>query len=132
MQCLRFLRAHQPSTRISVEVEKPGRYGLQELAAEADVVFYSKNWALVGSCSGSPPPFELMARRAKASMAQNCFYGPRQRSLRERKVKYLVDSAGLLTLKRLQIAALLYLGPQWCWRLEDRSRRDVVSESSGF
>lgn len=33
--------------RISVEVEKPGRQGLRELAAEADVVFYSRSWAEV-------------------------------------------------------------------------------------
>lgn len=33
--------------RISVEAEKPGRSGLQELAIEADVVFYSKSWAQV-------------------------------------------------------------------------------------
>ncbi|ERS95775.1 hypothetical protein HMPREF1624_07850 [Sporothrix schenckii ATCC 58251] len=30
---------------ISVEVEKPGREGLRDLAAMADVVFYSKSWA---------------------------------------------------------------------------------------
>jgi ketohexokinase len=34
---------------VSVEVEKPGRAGLQELAEEADVVFYSKSWAQVWS-----------------------------------------------------------------------------------
>jgi hypothetical protein len=34
-----------------VEVEKPGRDGLLELAAEADVVFYSKTWAEVGKIS---------------------------------------------------------------------------------
>ena len=32
---------------VSVEVEKPAREGLRELAAEADVVFYSKTWAQV-------------------------------------------------------------------------------------
>jgi ketohexokinase len=32
-----------------VEVEKPGRDGLQELAMEADIVFYSKTWAQVSS-----------------------------------------------------------------------------------
>ena len=36
---------------ISVEVEKPGRAGLRELAAAADVVFYSKAWAQVESQS---------------------------------------------------------------------------------
>jgi ketohexokinase len=38
-----------PDAKISVEVEKPGREGLIELAAEADVVFYSKGWAVVDS-----------------------------------------------------------------------------------
>lgn len=53
LQCIRHLRrqaALSPSAglkqlRISVELEKPGREGLQELALEADVVFYSRSWA---------------------------------------------------------------------------------------
>lgn len=45
--CMQYLRAELPCARISVEVEKPGRDGLAELAAEADVVFYSKTWAEV-------------------------------------------------------------------------------------
>lgn len=44
---IRHLRERFPSVRVSVEVEKPQRPGLQELAVEADVVFYSKSWALV-------------------------------------------------------------------------------------
>ena len=44
---MKYLRERYPLSRISVEVEKPGRPGLQELAAEADVVFYSKSWANV-------------------------------------------------------------------------------------
>lgn len=47
LDCLRYIRDKFPSARISVEVEKPGRPGLRELAASADVVFYSKTWALV-------------------------------------------------------------------------------------
>ncbi|KAK4946070.1 hypothetical protein LTR10_014872 [Elasticomyces elasticus] len=46
LQCIRYLRRAYPSVGISVEVEKPGRAGLEELAAEADVVFYSKSWAV--------------------------------------------------------------------------------------
>ncbi|KAJ5968996.1 hypothetical protein N7501_005244 [Penicillium viridicatum] len=38
-------REHFPEAEISVEVEKPGRSGLQELADAADVVIYSKGWA---------------------------------------------------------------------------------------
>lgn len=36
------------SAGVSVEAEKPCREGLEKLAAEADVVFYSKTWAEVG------------------------------------------------------------------------------------
>ncbi|RGP62161.1 carbohydrate purine kinase [Fusarium sporotrichioides] len=43
--CIRLLRNLLPKATISVEVEKPGRQGLSELAAEADVVFYSRSWA---------------------------------------------------------------------------------------
>ncbi|KAF7588789.1 hypothetical protein BBP40_005220 [Aspergillus hancockii] len=45
LACIQYLRQHFSSIRISVEAEKPGRPGLQELAMEADVVFYSKSWA---------------------------------------------------------------------------------------
>ncbi|KAJ6782981.1 hypothetical protein PWT90_08360 [Aphanocladium album] len=45
LACIRILRRTVPGSQISVEVEKPGREGLRELAAEADVVFYSKVWA---------------------------------------------------------------------------------------
>ena len=47
LECMLYLRRRFPALRISVEVEKPGREGLQELAAEADLVFYSKGWAQV-------------------------------------------------------------------------------------
>ncbi|KAL1839203.1 hypothetical protein VTJ49DRAFT_1792 [Mycothermus thermophilus] len=45
LQCIRYLRQKIPGCAVSVEVEKPGRDGLTELAAEADVVFYSRSWA---------------------------------------------------------------------------------------
>nr|XP_036582966.1 pfkb family kinase [Colletotrichum truncatum]KAF6791862.1 pfkb family kinase [Colletotrichum truncatum] len=46
LECLRILRqVLGDEATISVEVEKPGRPGLRELAAEADVIFYSKSWA---------------------------------------------------------------------------------------
>jgi hypothetical protein len=44
---MHLLRALLPRASISVEIEKPGRDGLAELAAEADVVFYSRVWAEV-------------------------------------------------------------------------------------
>ncbi|ROW06064.1 hypothetical protein VMCG_04522 [Cytospora schulzeri] len=45
LECIHYLRRHLPRARVSVEVEKPKRDGLRELAAEADVVFYSRSWA---------------------------------------------------------------------------------------
>ncbi|KAL2821776.1 Ribokinase-like protein [Aspergillus cavernicola] len=45
LTCVRHIRDRFPGAIISVEVEKPGRPGLQGLAVEADVVFYSKGWA---------------------------------------------------------------------------------------
>lgn len=47
LECIQILRRVLPKAKISVEVEKPGRQGLRELAAEADVIFYSKAWAEV-------------------------------------------------------------------------------------
>ncbi|KND93621.1 Ketohexokinase [Tolypocladium ophioglossoides CBS 100239] len=45
LDCIRMLRNTLPAAQISIEIEKPGRQGLPELAAEADVVFYSRAWA---------------------------------------------------------------------------------------
>lgn len=47
VECVRYLRRVLPNCRISVEVENPNRRGLRELAAEADIVFYSRIWAEV-------------------------------------------------------------------------------------
>jgi hypothetical protein len=49
LRCIRYLRQALPGSTISVEVEKPNREGLVELAAKADVVFYSRGWAEVSS-----------------------------------------------------------------------------------
>lgn len=46
LECIKYLRKHLPETKISVEVEKPGRLGLEELAAAADIVFFAKGWAV--------------------------------------------------------------------------------------
>ena len=55
LECIRYLRGHNVfndssgekklDLKISVEIEKAGRNGLQDLAHEADVIFYSSNWA---------------------------------------------------------------------------------------
>lgn len=46
-ECIRAIRTRHPRATVSVEIEKPGREGLVELANEADVIFYSRTWAEV-------------------------------------------------------------------------------------
>ncbi|KAI1262243.1 Ribokinase-like protein [Xylariaceae sp. FL1019] len=45
LQCIQWLRHSKPNAKVSVEIEKAGRTGLEELAGAADVVFYSRSWA---------------------------------------------------------------------------------------
>jgi ketohexokinase len=50
VECIKYMREHASSpTTISVEVEKPGREGLIDMALLADFVFFSRGWAKV-SC----------------------------------------------------------------------------------
>lgn len=76
LQCMQYLRRAYPTVSISVEVEKPGRPGLQELAAEADVVFYSKSWALD---RGSRDPATFLLEQARK--AQKAYSHSPQRPL---------------------------------------------------
>ncbi|KAJ1338124.1 ketohexokinase [Microdochium nivale] len=45
LQYIRHLRKHHSKAGISVEIENPGRSGLQELVSEASIVFFSRAWA---------------------------------------------------------------------------------------
>ncbi|QKD51542.2 Ribokinase-like protein [Fusarium oxysporum Fo47] len=71
--CIRLLRNVLPKATISVEIEKPGREGLPELAAEADVVFYSRSWA---ESRGHKTPEQCLSAEGhqKASLAL-CTWG---------------------------------------------------------
>ncbi|KAH7152405.1 hypothetical protein B0J13DRAFT_619965 [Dactylonectria estremocensis] len=73
LKCMRLLRNVLPNAQISVEVEKPGREGLPELAAEADVVFYSRSWA-EGRGHESPESCLRTEVHDKASLAL-CTWG---------------------------------------------------------
>ncbi|KAH8130299.1 Ribokinase-like protein [Trichoderma asperelloides] len=68
LECVRTLRDKLPNAQISVEVEKPGRDGLRALAAEANVVFYSKSWA-ENSGHGSAESCLMSEKQRKASLA---------------------------------------------------------------
>lgn len=63
---MRHLRQLHPTVKISVEVEKPGREGLQDLATLADVVFYSKSWA-----QGNGYKSSKECLRAQATLTSN-------------------------------------------------------------
>jgi ketohexokinase len=45
LECVKRLRNAYPDVKISVECEKPERAGMTDVAAYADVVFYSRLWA---------------------------------------------------------------------------------------
>ncbi|RAL12057.1 ketohexokinase [Aspergillus homomorphus CBS 101889] len=75
LSCIRYLRKHFPSMRISVEVEKPGRPGLQELAEEADVVFYSKSWAQGNGYQSAEQCVQEQSSLAKKASLLCCTWG---------------------------------------------------------
>ncbi|EGS17258.1 uncharacterized protein CTHT_0065770 [Thermochaetoides thermophila DSM 1495] len=66
LQCMHYLRNAIPGCKISVEVEKPNREGLRDLASEADVVFYSKVWA---ESEGYSDPEACLRSEARSSKA---------------------------------------------------------------
>lgn len=82
LDCIRHLRtqsAFNPASsqisdanvmklKISVELEKPSREGLQDLAHEADVIFYSKAWA---RGEGYESAEECLRRQAEILANQN-------------------------------------------------------------
>lgn len=75
LQCIRYLRKVLPESIISVEVEKPGREGLAELAAEADVVFYSKSWAESRGYTGPQACLEGELSNCKVASLMFCTWG---------------------------------------------------------
>ncbi|KAK5658518.1 hypothetical protein OQA88_1910 [Cercophora sp. LCS_1] len=68
LQCIRHLRRVTPQSTVSVEVEKPNREGLGALAAEADIVFYSRSWAEVSDPLFLPSPYWQNCKRTRVDM----------------------------------------------------------------
>ncbi|ETS76693.1 hypothetical protein PFICI_12080 [Pestalotiopsis fici W106-1] len=75
LECITHLRKSSPEARISVEIEKPGRQGLQELAAEADVVFYSKSWAEDQGYQTARDCLEAQSKVARKATLLLCTWG---------------------------------------------------------
>ncbi|RDW70738.1 ketohexokinase [Aspergillus mulundensis] len=75
LACIRYLRQQYPDIKISVEVEKPGREGLQELAKEADVVFYSKSWAQANGYSSAEECIRKQSSQTRNASFLCCTWG---------------------------------------------------------
>ncbi|KAM0260722.1 hypothetical protein ACHAQJ_002638 [Trichoderma viride] len=73
LECVRRLRNKLPNAQISIEVEKPGRDGLRELAAEANVVFYSRSWA--EDCGHGSAKSCLMNEKLRKASLAFCTWG---------------------------------------------------------
>lgn len=75
LQCIRYLRRLNSDVRISVELEKPGRDGLPELVPEADVVFYSKSWAMGNGYNNAEECLRAQAKLARNAQLLCCTWG---------------------------------------------------------
>ncbi|KAL8759826.1 MAG: hypothetical protein Q9199_000473 [Rusavskia elegans] len=75
LRSIQHLRQCFPNVKISVEVEKPGREGLQDLAALADVVFYSKSWAQANGFKSSEECLRAQATFVSKASLLLCTWG---------------------------------------------------------
>ncbi|KAJ5542240.1 hypothetical protein N7535_004663 [Penicillium sp. DV-2018c] len=75
LECIHYVRDQFPASKISVEVEKPGRPGLQELADTADVVIYSKAWAQSNGHASAKDCLEDQALKTSRPTLLCCTWG---------------------------------------------------------
>ncbi|KAI0525900.1 putative PfkB family kinase [Xylaria bambusicola] len=75
LQCIQYLRKSYAGAHISVELEKPGRQGLQELVSEANVVFYSKSWAIGNGYHNAEDCLRAQAKLAPNALLLCCTWG---------------------------------------------------------
>ncbi|KAI0201271.1 Ribokinase-like protein [Astrocystis sublimbata] len=75
LECIQWLRRSKPEARVSVEVEKPGREGLEELVAEADAVFFSRSWAESKLYSNAEECLHAQSAKARKGAHLFCTWG---------------------------------------------------------
>ncbi|PYH99935.1 pfkB family kinase [Aspergillus ellipticus CBS 707.79] len=92
LSCICYLRRQYPSVKISVELEKPGRPGLQELAEEADVVFYSKSWAQGNGYQTAEECIQKQSVIARKASLLCCTWGQNGAVALETKSKSMIHS----------------------------------------
>ncbi|KAK2809559.1 hypothetical protein FQN50_003612 [Emmonsiellopsis sp. PD_5] len=93
LQCIHYLRHDHPEDKISVEIEKPGREGLQELAAEADVVFYSKSWAVGNGYKSAMECLEAQSPLTPKATLLCCTWGEEGAACMDKKQETSVNSS---------------------------------------
>ncbi|KAI1077812.1 pfkB family kinase [Whalleya microplaca] len=75
LNCIRYLRGSIPGVKISVEIEKPAREGLQALVPEADAIFYSKSWAIGNGYNTPEECLRAQAKLARRALLLCCTWG---------------------------------------------------------
>ncbi|KAI0459814.1 Ribokinase-like protein [Xylaria acuta] len=75
LQCIQWLRRSKPKVRVSVEIEKPGREGLENLVAEADVVFFSRSWAESNLYTSAEECLRAQSAKARKGSHLFCTWG---------------------------------------------------------
>ncbi|KAJ5143897.1 uncharacterized protein N7515_002684, partial [Penicillium bovifimosum] len=75
LECIHYIRKQFPASKISVEIEKPGRPGLQELADTADVVIYSKAWAQSNGHTSAKDCLQDQALKTSQATLLCCTWG---------------------------------------------------------
>lgn len=134
LECVRRLRDKLPNAQISVEVEKPGRDGLRELAAEANVVFYSRSWAEVRNIA----PWDRSGRSGFGSPNRFVCEGglqaqpPKARKEKKRRKKKMIKNKADKTRKGMQKAERLMCIElrSWVCRIVSRGRATTTGSVS--
>ncbi|KAF2010717.1 Ribokinase-like protein [Aaosphaeria arxii CBS 175.79] len=75
LQCVKHIRNNDTHCQFSVELEKPDRVGLIEVASLADVVFYSKLWAEGHGFEGPRPFLEAQVGNVRSGALLICTWG---------------------------------------------------------
>lgn len=73
--CMRWLRQQYSDVLLSAEIEKPNRDGLEQMAAEADVVFFSKTWAEAKGYNSAQQTLKDQARALIKASLLFCTWG---------------------------------------------------------
>ncbi|KAL4960307.1 ketohexokinase [Aspergillus stella-maris] len=110
LACIRHLRKQYPSIKVSVEVEKPGREGLQEIAKEADVIFYSKSWAQAIGYASAEECIQKQASETLNASLLCCTWGQDGAAALEVKTGKVVHSSAYTPENFFQVADTIGAG----------------------